>query len=301
MKHNLTYPTSLWRYLLLATCIASAYPNAAAASEPRTSARLALQAARYPTMPATSIEEVVERLSEIVAVAQARGDRVGYFAALYRQITREILRGIQRGAFDDGPRMDRFDTVFANRYFAALEAWQSGGTMPACWRQAFELTRADDTIIAQHVFSALAAHIGYDLPLAAAAIAPGLSIYALKRDYDRVNDILIDVLGDVQAAMAEVSPDLGLLDELAGDLDEGVFGVSIVVARGHAWEDAVMFARTSARFRPVLEYLLDANTAALETLISQPVRPLYELIQLIRETEEQDVATVIEQLDGAIP
>ena len=43
-----------------------------------------------------------------------RKDRVGYFAALYRQVTVEVRSAIHSGLFDDGPRMDRFDTLFGN-------------------------------------------------------------------------------------------------------------------------------------------------------------------------------------------
>jgi hypothetical protein len=51
------------------------------------------------------------------------GDRIGYFASLYRQVTVAIRAAIRTNEFDDGERMSRFDAAFGNRYFAALDAW----------------------------------------------------------------------------------------------------------------------------------------------------------------------------------
>src|SRR4051794_26531693 len=88
-------------------------------------------------MQANNIDQVLQMLASIIEEAKARDSRFGFFAALYRQVTLEVQRGIERGFFDDGPRMERFDTVFANRYLAALDAWQSGGTPTRSWKVAF--------------------------------------------------------------------------------------------------------------------------------------------------------------------
>ncbi|MER5429563.1 DUF5995 family protein [Streptomyces sp. NPDC002588] len=55
-------------------------------------------------------------------------------------MTVEVRTAIHGGLFDDGARMDRFDTLFGNRYFDAYDAWRrdrSGprwrrGTTPSC-------------------------------------------------------------------------------------------------------------------------------------------------------------------------
>jgi hypothetical protein len=45
-------------------------------------------------MAAQNIDEVVDRLAGIVREAVRAADRVGYFAALYRQVTVEVRAGI---------------------------------------------------------------------------------------------------------------------------------------------------------------------------------------------------------------
>ncbi|WP_334561817.1 DUF5995 family protein [Streptomyces stelliscabiei] len=80
---------------------------------------------------AENIDEVVDGLAGIVREAVRSGDRVGYFAALYRQVTAEVRAGIHAGLFDDGARMDRFDTFFGNRYFDAYDTWRRDRAGPA--------------------------------------------------------------------------------------------------------------------------------------------------------------------------
>lgn len=46
---------------------------------------------------AQNIDEVVDGLARIVREATVAGDRVGYFAALYRQVTVEIRKAIHAG------------------------------------------------------------------------------------------------------------------------------------------------------------------------------------------------------------
>ena len=52
----------------------------------------------------TTIDEVLSRLEAIIADAQAKGDRTGYFASLYHKVTSGVKTGIERGQFQDGPR-----------------------------------------------------------------------------------------------------------------------------------------------------------------------------------------------------
>ncbi|HEX6865271.1 MAG TPA: DUF5995 family protein, partial [Thermoanaerobaculia bacterium] len=98
---------------------------------------------------ANNIDEVLETLDGIIADCRARRDPLGYFPALYRQVTLEVKKGIDQGQFDDGPRMDRFDALFANRYFEAYETFRAGGTPSKSWQVAFEATGSGRLIILQ--------------------------------------------------------------------------------------------------------------------------------------------------------
>jgi len=65
---------------------------------------------------ARTIDEVIDQLDDIIALSIREQNRLGYFAALYRKVTAKVKEGIAEGRFDNGPRMERFDVTFANRY-----------------------------------------------------------------------------------------------------------------------------------------------------------------------------------------
>lgn len=252
------------------------------------------------TFVARNIDEVLTQLAVIVESSKQRRSRLGYFATLYRQVTLEIKRGIVEGRFDDGPRMDRFDTEFGNRYFQALGAWESGREPPKCWRVAFELLTNEDTIILQHLLLGVNAHINLDLAVAAVAASPGSQIGELSRDYNIINDILVSVLTKIQDALNDVSPYMWLLDELGGRSDEWALDFSIRTARAEAWNNAQLLAHTSGERRAAILSSMDLGATLLARLIARPAGILRPGIEIIRHKEKHDIAAVIDRLDRAL-
>jgi hypothetical protein len=88
--------------------------------------------AREPGPP-TTIDEVIEQLGSIIARSIQEQSRLGYFAARYRKVTIKVKEGIAEGRFDDGPRMERFDVTFANRYLGALNQFRNDKQPGSCW------------------------------------------------------------------------------------------------------------------------------------------------------------------------
>jgi Family of unknown function (DUF5995) len=175
-----------------------------------------------------------------------RGSRVGYFAAIYRKVTARIAEGIAAGVFDDGERMERFDVAFAHRYLAAVDGHEHANTaLTRSWELALRAATASRPLILQHLLVAINAHVNLDLGIAAAATAPGRTIFELRRDFDRINEILASMIADVEHNLAEVSPWIGLLDRIGGRHDEEVIRFSIEVARTEAWRFAVELAPLS--------------------------------------------------------
>ncbi|WP_043686002.1 DUF5995 family protein [Streptomyces xylophagus] len=251
-------------------------------------------------MTAQNIDEVVDGLAGIVGEATRAGDRIGYFAALYRQVTVEIRKAIHEGQFEDGPRMDRFDTLFGNRYFAAHDAWLRDRSGPRCWRVTFGLLEDADTVIVQHLILGVNAHINLDLAVAAAGTDPGKDIQALRHDFLLINDILARVVLAVQDSVDAVSPLLSLLDRVGGRTDEQILDFSIVQSRAEAWHNAVVLAGQSEGERAATIERLDIRAAVLARLIARPGALVRPALELIRHTESDDVAGVIAHLDSAV-
>jgi Family of unknown function (DUF5995) len=194
------------------------------------------------TTDVQDIEGVLAALRTVVDDAARSGDRTGLFAAVYRQVTAAIARGVADGLFDDAERLNRFDAVFAGRYLTALEARRDGRDPGRSWRLAFRAAEDPELVLVQHVVLGINAHINLDLAVAAAQTSPGDGITGLKDDFERINDVLLDVVCELQGALNELSPLLGRLDAVLGRIDEEIFGFKLERARAEAWEAAVLLA-----------------------------------------------------------
>jgi hypothetical protein len=119
--------------------------------------------------PATSIEEVVQRLAAIRDHATdtsllGENDGIAAFSKLYHIITRRIGDMADRGEFSSSPFLVRLDIEFAERYFQALRSYAADmHTAPGVWRALFD-NRSDPKVPPVN-FAVLGvnAHINYDL------------------------------------------------------------------------------------------------------------------------------------------
>jgi hypothetical protein len=244
-----------------------------------------------------TIEDVLDALRDVVDESVADGSRIGYFAALYRQVTVAIARAIDDDVFDDGQRMSRLDAAFANRYLRALHDWRSGGRPSRSWRTAFRAAEDERPVLVQHLALGVNAHINLDLPVAAARMFPGAEIAALRRDFDLVNEILTVALGELQTALAPLSPLLGALDVVLGRLDEEIVGFNVAKARAEAWDAAVLLARQPEDAQAATEKMLDRYANGLARVVLAPPFPLPAALDLLRATEHTGVAEAIRRLD----
>lgn len=253
-----------------------------------------------PPRAATDIDGVLAELRTVVDRAVAAGDRVGLFAALYRRVTLAVAQAIRDGVFDDGPRLNRLDTTFANRYLAALHACQAPGdpgAAPRCWQLAFEAAQGPGPVIVQHLVLGVNAHINLDLAVAAARTCPGPSIAGLKDDFDRINGILASVMGGLQRKVERFSPVLAGLDAVLGRLDDQIIGFSLDKARSEAWAAAVLLAGQPPEAQAATERMLDRYAAGLARAVLAPPWPLPAALEVVRSTERTPVRAVIEALD----
>ncbi len=251
------------------------------------------------TEPRT-IEDVLRALRIVVDDAIASGSRVGLFASVYRQVTAEVARGIADGRFDDAERLSRFDAIFAGRYLAALRTWRDGGDPGRSWRLALGATDDDGPVLVQHVVLGVNAHINLDLAVAAAQACPDGGIEDLKDDFERINDVLIDVLCRLQEALNDLSPLFGALDAVLGRVDEEIFGFKLRRAREEAWDAAVLLAGQDDARRPATVRMLDRYAYGVGRVVLAPPFPLSAALQVVRFSERTPVGEAVRRLDGAL-
>jgi hypothetical protein len=243
---------------------------------------------------AHNIDDVIHELDAIVAAAIAEPSRHGFFAAMYRHVTLRIRQRIADGFFDDGPRMDRFTTTFANRYVDALTTWQTTGAPTRSWKVALDATHRTDLLILQHLVLGMNAHINLDLAIAAATVSPGDALPALHADFQRINQILAETLDDTERVLGQFSPLLQLLARFGDATEDAIANFSIRAARDDAWLHATLLAIESPDQQRATISIIDAKTAFLGRLIAEPGRALTALLDAVHLEESRDVAAVIQ-------
>jgi hypothetical protein len=251
----------------------------------------------------TQIDAVVSELDGVVAAARQRRDRLGLFAAMYRQTTRTVRVRVAAGQFDDAERMGRFVTRFAARYTGPLGDWLAGRPIPRSWRVAFQAAARGDKVILQHLLLGINAHINLDLAVVAAEVCPGEEIHSLHGDFMRINDVLGALMPRVRACVGRFSPLLDVIDRVGGADDDEVLNFSIRVARDEAWSAAVMLAPVDddAR-RAALVDSLDRRVAVLGKVVANPGGLLQRAVDVVAATESDDVVKVIDALgEVALP
>src|SRR5687768_4780474 len=184
-----------------------------------------------------TIDGVLGRLNGLLDEAIRHGRRIGYFVALYERVTANVRHALIAGnVFDDAPRMERLDVIFANRF---LEAWDrhAAGLKPTdSWAVAFDRLDDPGPLVVQHLMLGMNAHINLDLGIAAATVAPTRpQLEALHDDFNRINDVLARLVKIVEVQLTTICPPLSRLADLA-TVEERIFDLGMVASRDVAWK-----------------------------------------------------------------
>jgi hypothetical protein len=186
-------------------------------------------------MNATTIDDILTQLQQIIDESVRTGDHAGYFAALYYKVTSRVRDGINNGEFEDGARMEKLDVLFASRYLDAFTQWRKGQQPTASWQIAFESTKRSSVLVLQHLLLGMNAHINLDLGIAAAEIAGQYPLENIHKDFNAINTIISSLTYEVLNELTQVSPLLSLLGLHAGNNDSILIQFSIDNARDGAW------------------------------------------------------------------
>ena len=170
-----------------------------------------------PAAQPQSIDQVLQRLNAILDHALRQGARIGYFTALYERVTTSVRRALVAGnVFQDNPRMERLDVVFASRFLQAWDQHSSGGTPTLSWHAAFALLDDPGPLVVQHLLVGMNAHINLDLGIAAATVAPTpADLESLWPDFKTINQVLSRLVIVVEDELGEISPRLRRIEEIA--------------------------------------------------------------------------------------
>jgi hypothetical protein len=188
---------------------------------------------------ATTIEEVLEHLENIIHTSVSREDRIGFFAALYHKVTLKVKEDIDSGLFEDGSRLAYLDVLFANRYLHAAYEWQKDPESPLVsksWKKAFQNLNSPRKLVLQHLLLGMNAHINLDLGIAVVeAVNNGSTIDDLRKDYNSINNILAGLTYGVINNLRMISPFLSIIGLKGSSSNSMLIQFSLSTARDGAW------------------------------------------------------------------
>ena len=249
---------------------------------------------------AKTIDEVIQILNTIIAETKKEGSTLGYFAVLYCKVTQKVKEGIANGDFEDGPRMERLDVVFANRYIKAYYEYKNNQKPSQCWEIAFK--KSDDfwLIMMQHLLLGMNAHINYDLGIAAAEVCPGNAIHGLKKDFNTINTILSSLVGNVEKALSDIWPTLKWILKKTNKVDTFLVDFSMQMARDGAWKFATEIAPMNPSQLAIALRNRDAKITETAKLVTNPGFVASSLFKIIRLSELGSVDKKIATLESVI-
>jgi hypothetical protein len=188
-----------------------------------------------------NIDEVIEQLDVIIDESLKKPSRMGYFAALYKRVTAAVKTKIDEGYFDDNPRMEKLDVIFASRYLLAHHQYKYGQQCSVSWTIAFEASKWWSPLVIQHLFVGMNAHIGLDLGIAASEAQP-TNIDSLHDDFNKINEVLGSLINEVQDELSQIFWPLKPIDWILGGVDEKIAKFAMNFARDEAWKVALAYA-----------------------------------------------------------
>lgn len=209
--------------------------------------------------------------------------------------------GIAANEFEDGPRMERFDVTFANRYIQAWQTFQSGGKPSASWLYAFNIARQRRALVLQHLLLGMNAHINLDLGIAAAEVAGVAGMPAIRKDFAAINGVLAMLTGDVLNNLRRVSPLLSLMGLHQSRNNSILIQFSIGNARDGAWCFAEELFGAKPEAYNEVSAARDKSIAELAAGITEASGLMKITLWIIHLFEWRKPARIIRQLRNSTP
>jgi hypothetical protein len=244
---------------------------------------------------ADTIDEVIILLKKIIIEETKQRSPMTYFTILYHDVTVAIRNAIQEQRFEDNPRMEKLDVIFANHYFDAYKAYKEGQQTSQCWQLAFESTTRLKPTVLQHILAGMNAHINFDLSQAVID-TDKYDITSLKHDFMLVNTILSEQVNAIEDKLAEIWPVMRLLDWIAGKTDEALIDFSMLKAREAAWKNAEILFKLNEVERKAYRLSMDKKGEYYGNKVINPPLLVRGITFLIRIGEGWDVQKKIAKL-----
>ncbi len=246
---------------------------------------------------AEKLEDVSDRIHEVLEYCREEHNPLGYFAALYTKVAKSIETAVHQEKFIDNDQLARMDVNFVNYYIDAMNCAVDGTEAPRHWDFVIRTAENDQYLVLEHLFIAMNAHINYDLCNAVCDSVDPAKILDFKADFMQVNSILFSLLDNVQNDVSVIFHPLKWYLRFGQQLDDKI----IALVMGHMRNDAFGFSCTLALCND--DHKSRENSERMEHVLglSQDIINhrswlINLIIRMVRQMEIGTVKSKIEQL-----
>lgn len=195
---------------------------------------------------AETIDDVIDKLTEIVDWCKQNNSRMGYYTVLYRIVTRKIKTAILQGQFEHSARINQLDIIFANYFISAFTDYRLTGQCTQCWQLVFQLAKNSKLTILQHLMMGINVHVNYDLSLALIKIGDDENLALLKKDFDKINTILLSLADQFARKIASIWQKTSFVDKWIGKIDRMTIAFMMKISRNRSWKYANQLSQINA-------------------------------------------------------
>jgi hypothetical protein len=205
--------------------------------------------------------------------AQLGCDHRAVFDTTYLLLTQQMRGTVRRHPhyFHDTRWLIYEDTVFANFYFRAINAYAHHKPVPQAWQIAFDTARTGDANGGQDMLLGINAHVQRDMPFVLATVGIRTKKGATRKpDHDVVNQILSDAYEPIVDAIAKRYDPFVSTTNASWDPADDVAGLEMVKGwREGVWRNAerLLDAKTKAERQQVTDSI-ETNAATWANLIA---------------------------------
>lgn len=218
----------------------------------------------------TSFDDVIKELNSIIEWSVQNNSRIGFFAAIYKNMTMRIKSAADAGEFQDKVRIEKLDVTFAKRYFAAVDNYRNNLDVTPGWAFALENSKQKFTIVLQQLLLSMNPHINMDLPIATSGMCTAEQIVFLYPDFLKINAILASAMIQIEKQIFSVSPVLSLASKSGMKVENKFFNFSLSVARCESWSLACQLAVADEKKKEALVQQVNDTVVGLGKKIVSP-------------------------------
>ncbi len=154
----------------------------------------------------TVIGNVLKELESIIEWSIQNKSRIGFFAAIYKNVTERIKAAANKGKFQNREQIELLDVTFALRYFTAIDEFWSNSNTHSAWAFALQKSKLKFTIIIQQLLLSMNPHINIDLAISSEKVCPDEKLLFLYPDFLKVNEILALALDQIEKEIFTCHP-----------------------------------------------------------------------------------------------